>query len=1035
MFKTAIFTCILFYCCIPENIFAQFISENYRSEDCIITQLNTENGLLSNSITGLAWEKNGEIIFTTEAGIVRFNGQQILLDSLNIPFFSLIRTADKKLMALSRSGSVYEIRNSEICPFYTPKDTRNKGFSIADLGAIGLQSDVFHKSLKEKHAPIYWFNRPEAYLVGDKIAYNELLNLHICTEECKYNIPTLVKDKYYNKFILIANKPYLINRKCQLRRIDPQKKTTEIVSILNNPLSEKDLPIQYFYEYGQLNPIIIVGKKAWTFLENKNGQIEMKLISECIPSGILIKQAEYISEHNMLILGTESQGLLIIKKAYFKQSVPQQLHPELGTSFYLQIPINNQTIISNRGYRIGPNQNKQQLGTGLHDNLGNSWLKDGKGNYWYSQKDSIIKYDWVAQKKKCVAVIPLPAAEKKNFIEYNDTIYIGTSNGIYLAHNDNIIEKIDYPPNLRYVSFPSDIEIFQNQIYLSTCSGLFRYNPKTRKIGLIFQLKNTCLRDIWTLNNAIFIGTYGEGIFRLQDNKIQQLPLDQYNFLAFTHCFMQDSNQQVWMSTNKGIFRTSTNFLLKKKYTSLDKYQYTYYGRKDGIKPTELNGGCTPCGIQFGNLFSFPSMDGLIQFDPLKTPKDTSNYPIKIEEIRINHLPVEWLPGRKVVLSLEEGIEIDFSIPWWSNSQNLHLGYQIEGLDNRLIKLNYPNETSIKITRLPAGEYSIRLIKMNEFNEKISSDSYPILIHVDAPWYKKILGITLISLFTIVFIGVLFQIRINRINEQKRKLSRLASERENTVRMQKDYLVKTVERLRKSQVVLEENNRMKNHVISILSHDLVTPLRYIAITAKGILNYPDKYDKATLLEMISSIMNSANQLEILSTNVLNWIKYFRTNRPLTVKTFDLFEMIDRTRESLEMFMKRKENTFYNNIPEGTFINQIYEPLAVIIFNLTSNANKYTENGEISIDFEIENEYIYIHVSDSGRGIPAEKVQRILKGEPLESSPDTEMLKGNGLGYLLIRELIVLIKGEILIESEIGQGTTVTVKLPYLQLLP
>ncbi len=1035
MYKTAIIVFILFYCFTPENIFAQFISEDYHSKDCIITQLNTENGLTSNSITGLAWEKNGEIIFTTEAGIVRFNGKQILLDSLNIPFFSLIRTADKKLMALSRSGSVYEIRNSEICQFYIPKDTRNKGFNIADLGAIGLQSDAFHKSLNEKHAPIYWFNRPEAFRVGNKISYNDLLNLHICTEECKYNIPTLVKDELYNKFILIANKPYLINRKCQLRRIDSQKETTEMVSILNNPLSEKDLPIQYFYEYGQLNPIIIVGNKAWTLLENKNGQIEMTLISECIPSGILIKQAEYIFEHNMLILGTESQGLLIIKKAYFKQSLPQQLYPELGTSFYLQIPINNQTIISNRGYRIGPNQNNQRLGTELHDKLGNSWLKDSKGNYWYSQKDSIIKYDWLDLKKKCIAVIPLPAAEKKNFIEYKDSIYIGTSNGIYIAHNDRIIEKIDYPPNLNYISFPSDIELLQNQIYLSTCSGLFRYNPKTRKIELIFQLKNTCLRDIWTLNNTIFIGTYGEGIFRLQDNKIQQLPLDQYKFLAFTHCFMQDSNQQVWMSTNKGIFRTNTNFLLKKKYTPLDKYQYTYYGRLDGIKPTELNGGCTPCGIQFGNLFSFPSMDGLIQFDPLKTPIDTSNYPVKIEAIRINNLPVKWYPGRNIVISLDERIEIDFSIPWWSNSQNLYLAYLIEGLDNKLIKLNYPNETSIKITRLPAGEYSVRILRMNRVNGKISSETYPILIQVDAPWYKTILGIILISLFTIVFVWLVLQIRINRITEQKRKLSRLAWEKEHTVRMQKDSLLKTVERLRKSQGVLEENNRMKNHVISILSHDLVTPLKYIAITAKGILNHPDKYNKANLLEMIASIMNSANQLEILSTNVLNWIKYFRTNRPLTIKTFDLFEMVDRTRESLDMFMKRKGNTFYNNIPEGTFITQIYEPLAVIIFNLTSNANKYTENGEISIDFEIENDHIYIHVSDSGGGIPPEKVHRILKGEALESSPDTEMLKGNGLGYLLIRELIILIKGEIQIESEIGQGTTVTVKLPYLQLLP
>jgi signal transduction histidine kinase len=1035
MKKTAIRFFIFLSCSIVGNLFAQYLSEDYRSNQCIITQLNTENGLPSNAITGLAWEKNGQLIFTTEGGIVRFNGQQIIIDSLSIPFFRLLRTADKNLVALSRAGSAYEIRNGEICEYYTPKDSRNNRFTLSNLGAIGLESDLFYKSLQAEHPPFYWFNRPEAYRVKNKIIYNELNNLHICSADGKYNLATLPKDTYYSRFVEIANKPYLLNRKCQLRLIDIERGITQEIPIQNNPFSEKDYPVQYFYEYGQLNPIIIVGNKAWIIFENPEGVIEMKLISECIPSGILIKHAEYVTEHQMLLLGTESHGLFIIKKDYFKQSLPNKLLPELGTAFYLQVPINEQYILSNWGYLVGSGETPLRPGMGLQEDLGNSWMKDSKGNYWYSQKDSIVKYEVQNRQKKCIAVIPVPAPEKKNYIEYKDTIYIGTSNGIYLAYNDKIIDKIEYPPNLTYISFPGDIELFQDYLYLSTCSGLFRYDPKTRKIEVVFQIKNTCLRDIWILNNTLFIGTYGEGIFRLQGNIIQRLPRDKYNFLAFTHCFMKDSNDFVWISTNRGIFRTTTQFLLQEKYTQTDKYQYIYYGREDGIKPTELNGGCTPCGIKIGSLFSFPSMDGLIQFDPLKVPIDSSNYPVQIEEIRINNMPVKWHPGRIIELSLEEGMEIDFSNPWWSNAQNLHLAYQIEGLDLQLIKLNYPNETSIKITRLPAGDYSVRIFRLNLGNGILSNKSYPILIHVDSPWYRKPLGIAFISLLTALFFWVVFQIRINRITEQKRKLSRLAWEKEHTVRTQKDHLLKTVERLRKSQVVLEENNRMKNHVISILSHDLVTPLKYIAIAGKGILNNPEKYDKNTLLEMISSIMNSANQLEILSTNVLNWIKYFRTNRAMTVKTFDLFEMIDRTRESLDMFIKRKGNTFYNNIPEGTFVTQIYEPLAVIIFNLTSNANKYTENGEISVDFELEKDYFYIYVSDSGQGIPPEKVQRILKGDPLESSPDTEMLKGNGLGYLLIRELIILIKGEIQIESEIGQGTTVTVKLPYLQLLP
>jgi signal transduction histidine kinase len=234
---------------------------------------------------------------------------------------------------------------------------------------------------------------------------------------------------------------------------------------------------------------------------------------------------------------------------------------------------------------------------------------------------------------------------------------------------------------------------------------------------------------------------------------------------------------------------------------------------------------------------------------------------------------------------------------------------------------------------------------------------------------------------------------------------------------------------------MEENNRMKNHVISILSHDLVTPLKYLGITGRGVLKNPENYDKEALLKIIQDITNTGQQLETLSSNILNWIKYFRTTRNLITKTFDLFEMVENTQDSLNMYFIRKGNTFYNNIPEGTFVTQISEPLGVILFNLVSNAIKYTQNGEISVDGEFMEDYFLIHVSDSGKGMTEDQVQKILKGDALESGPDTEMQKGTGLGYLIIRELVNLLKGELQIESEPDQGTTITLKLPMLKLNP
>lgn len=1017
-----------------KNMQAQFLSENYRSKECIITQLNTENGLPSNAITGLAWENDGSLVFTTEGGIVRFNGQQIIIDSLSIPFYRLLRTAEKRLIALSRSGLIYEIKNGEICQYYFSEETNNTRFTLPRLGAALLEFDLFKNTLINNEQPFHWFNGPRAYRNGKNVLYDALLELHICSEDGKYNLTTIPKDLFASYLIFINDSPYLINKKGELKHIDISAGKANPVIIKNYPISLKGKNIQYQYEYGQKNPLIFSDNKAWILIKNKNGEIEMNLVSECIPSGILVKHAEYIPEHQMLILGTESHGLFIIKKDYFKQALPDKLIEGLGTAFYLQIPLSESTILTNRGYIIGPEQNISRLGIKMHEEIGNSWLLDSKGNYWYSQRDSIIKYNPTTRKNIFIAVIEVPAPEKKKYIEYNDSIYIATPNGIYLFHEDKIITRINFPENLSFVSFPGDIEIFQNNIYLSTCSGLLKFTPRNRKVENIFQIRNTCLRDIFILNNSLFIGTYGEGIFRLEGNKIQRLPKDKLNRLAFAHCFMQDSLNNIWISTNRGIFRTTAEFLLKENFGPLDKYKYIYYGSEDGIKPSELNGGCKPCGVKIGDLFSFPSMDGLIQFNPLLIPFDTTNYPILIEGVKINNNPVQWYPGSQINLSLEEGMEIDFSIPWWSNSQNLHLAYQIAGLDEHLIKINYPSETNIKITRLPAGKYSINIVRLNQFGQQNSNNVASVIVHVESAWYRKPWGILLISILAGLFFWIVFQIRINRITEQKKKLSRLAWEKEHTFRTQKDHLIKTVDRLRKSQVVLEENNRMKNHVISILSHDLVTPLKYLSIAGRGILKNPEKYDKNALLQMIKDMNITAQQLEILTTNILSWIKYFRTNRSMVVKTFDLFELVDRTHESLSMFISRKENKFNNNIPEGTFVTQLHEPLSVIIFNLIVNANKYTINGEISVDFELQDNYFLLHVSDSGEGIPAEKVQKILKGDALESSPDTDMQKGNGLGYLIIRELINLLKGEIQIETELGHGTTVTIKLPYLQLL-
>lgn len=1013
----------------------------YRLEDYRVTELNTDNGLPSNAITGMAWEKNGNLIFSTESGIVRYNGQQILLDSIRHPFFDLIQDVDGRILGLSRSGMIYEIKDGQICPYMAMEAsgawlfslTNSNRFKLSSLSPITLGNKSFREIRKWEYPPFYWFQRPSVFRVKDKIVYEDSRQIHICSVDGKYNLATLNKLPDRNTLLLfIGGEPYVITTQGRLQYVDIINQTISEVIIENAPFIRQRKSITTYGEYGQKNPVVISDGKAWILKRSAAGKVSAELVSEFIPPGVRILFADYISEHHLLILGTESHGVFIIRKDWFHQGLPNPVETTLGTAFYFQLPVSNTTILTNHGYLIGPDKLKAPVGIDLHDEVGNTWMKDKAGNYWYSQKDSVVRYNPATRQKKLISLLEVAAPEKKIFQEYQDTIYIITARGVHLYFQEKEIEVIPFPNAPSNSAFPGDVEVFRNQLYISTCLGLYVYQPASRKIQKVFDLQNVCIRDIWQFDNVLFLGTYGQGIFRLDGNKIQRLPMDRFGYLAFAHCFLQDSAQNVWISTNRGIFRTTTRFMMKKQFNPLDQYQYQYYGREDGLKPTELNGGCKPCGIKIGELISFPSMDGLIQFDPLNMYRDTGNYPVRIENLSINGVRQNWIPGQKIRIGLEEGLQIQFSCAWWGNAQNLHLAYSIDGLDNLIIPLNYPQEDHINITRLPAGTYTIRIFKLDD-PEGGQNAGPPILVEVETAWYLTVYGVILISLMAGLFFWVVFQIRLSRINEQKRKLTRLAREKEHTVNTQKEHLIKTVDRLRKSQVIMEENSRMKNHVISILSHDLITPLKYIGMTGRGIINNPEKYDKPALLHLINDMTDSAEQLEVLSNNILNWIKYFRTNRNQVVKTFDLYEMVERTRESLTMLLTRKGNIFTNNIPEGSFVTQVYEPLSVILFNLVSNANKYTVQGEIIIDYELEADHFLIHVSDTGGGIAPEKVQKIIKGEALESSPDTDNQKGNGLGYLIIRELMTLIKGEIQIESEVEQGTTVTLKLPLLKI--
>jgi signal transduction histidine kinase len=120
-----------------------------------------------------------------------------------------------------------------------------------------------------------------------------------------------------------------------------------------------------------------------------------------------------------------------------------------------------------------------------------------------------------------------------------------------------------------------------------------------------------------------------------------------------------------------------------------------------------------------------------------------------------------------------------------------------------------------------------------------------------------------------------------------------------------------------------------------------------------------------------------------------------------------------------------------SISETMFVNADYDMLLAVFRNLISNAIKYTNSGgEIRVNAQENGDFVEVAVIDNGVGMPAERIERLFKvGEKRMSTSGTAGEKGTGLGLILCKEFVERHGGQIWVESEKGQGSTIKFTVP------
>ena len=973
-------------------------------------RINTDNGLPTNAIKGLQFdEKNRFLWIATESGIVRYNGHDIqsfgeseqskILDG-RIVFFD--KAHNGNLYGKLIDESVFVINKNKAV-------LQNKKIKLSGQDdylsyKYGVQKKHSKNSLPDIEHLDYIVNG-NIYTVNKNYLYKYSNN----------GFDTLMKVEPDLQGFVINNTIYFYNFEFGLLKFDIEKNllTPEDNSIsgLIKKAKTKNASAQFSILQNHTNEDIYIISGSYLYkLIVKNNQFIFDLITDQLPEKEVVKYVQIDNLTNTIYLGTDNRGMLVGRPKYFNRILPNGVLNGVSSSAYAQLVLSNGNIQINTGQVFGKS-NKRVPNVFYRPSETATYLSKDSVLY-FTNSEGLIEYD--LKINRIISITPTDKnfiISRNNYIELGDYIYSFNESGIMKKNtqkSDNwhyILKFKKVPFNFIFYSVK---QINNNEILAATTDGLYKYNFQSNSFNLFYRDKtNANFRTIYKLDKYYLIGSYGAGVYMYKNDTIKKVPLDQNKYLNYTHCFIQDNQNRVWASTNKGLFMSPAQSLIDFWSKGPGNIKFRYFGKSDGIDQLEFNGGCSPCAIKLNNnYFSFPGIDGLIQFSPDSIPIINLQPKVYLDRfiadgkiIDLNNILNQFNPRTK-------NIELQLGISGMLSQENIMLEYKLD--EEAWVRINV-NESNIKYNNPGFGKHTISIRVRNTINSKWDNVEFPFTIAYPIALHPYMYFVYLLIIVALVLLYIRFKTIIYQ-RRQRVLESEVASKTESLNSLNK-YLLK--------------RNQAKDHVIAIMNHDILTPLKYMHITAKNIAN---SNNEKQIKSSIKQIANTSKELEYLTSNMLNWVKFDNIETLPKKQKFDLNVLVTDLLDFVSPFIDNKDIQLINHIQSECYIDNWPDSLRVLLYNLIVNAIKATSIGTIEIGFNRLKDGYIIYVKDSGIGMNQSMVQYLTSGITYDEGIEhnTRFKSGNGVGYQIIRNVIKLMNAHIDIESIENNGTTIHV---------
>lgn len=597
---------------------------------------------------------------------------------------------------------------------------------------------------------------------------------------------------------------------------------------------------------------------------------------------------------------------------------------------------------------------------------------------------------------------------KDIFVCDKNYLWIGSTNGLNLLdiENDKIIDMTDYVDEGSYVRYVYQGQDGSYYIGFLRDGGLGIIEPNSKETKYYKNIPNdkTSISSnrIRYINEDskgnIWIGTsYGLNKYDPKTKVFKRYTTSDGIANNTIYGVLVDDNDNIWVSTNKGISQIDT------KNNTVNNLSVT-----DGLQGNEFNGNAA-FKSKSGELF-FGGINGLNAFYSEDVNSINNKSKVIFDGFKVNDKDYLDINGLKFDNNTEN-IKIKFFTPVYSSNKNISYEYELIGSNSSkaTTKENY-----VIYNDLLPGKYTFKVRAVDSRGD--ISDSETIEFSIKYPFWMSP-----IACFIYLVIAILFIIN----NKYKLKyLDRLVKSRTKEL---EEQMIKN-EELYNNNIKIEEN---KNKYLVNLSHELRTPLNVISSTNQLLLELSkkDNIKSDKLAYYIDISERNCNRLLNLVNNILDNTKLQSKMYTLNLKEVDIIYLVEETSLTLIDYIKSKsiELIIDPEVEEKIILCDDYE-IERCIVNLVSNAAKFTpEGGNITITIKDLDDKVMISVLDTGVGIEEKYHKTIF--DRFNQVDNDESKGGSGLGLSITSKIVELHKGEIYVESKVGEGSNFVIILP------